>query len=95
MLVTTVKSLNCSNYKVKVNMNRGSSGGLAGMIWAGPLFEFSTLLNHYKTTYLPKSLNSISLIQITISFYCSLISRDDIEIRIVESSASSPVATLL
>ena len=36
---------------------RGGSGGPAGTVWAGPLFEFLTLLlaiNHYKTTnYLP------------------------------------------
>ena len=46
-------------------VHKGGSGGLAGTVWAGPLFEFLTLLiavNHYKTTYLPKSLNRNSLI---------------------------------
>ena len=40
-------------------------------------------INHYKTT---ESLNGISLIQYTsiiISFYCSLISRDDFQTRII------------
>ena len=36
------------------SLYRGGSGGPAGTVWAGPLFEFLTLLlaiNHYKPIY--------------------------------------------
>ena len=50
----------CANTYIVVHECRVGSGAPAGTVWAGPLFEFLTLLiaiNYYKTTYLPKSLN--------------------------------------
>ena len=40
------------NTHVAVMSKQGGSGGPAGMVWAGPLLEFLTLLlaiNHYET----------------------------------------------
>ena len=57
------------------------------LVWFWPVTVLLAI-NHYKTT---KSLNGISLIQYTsiiISFYCSLISQDDFQTRIVRKFSS-------